>query len=525
MRFCLIFFNSLLLSLCPLLANSASEDKHPNGSLNNSNSWYQQGDAWLTKKLSSLQHTQSAISSSDTAKNVILFVGDGMSISTLTASRIWQGQQKGLLGEEHFLSFEHFPHTALIKTYNSNQQTPDSAGSMTAMMTGVKTRAGMISIGPEQNRFECKGSEQYRLKTLLEWGSEHDFSTGIVTNTRLTHSTPAATYAHSPERDWEGDWDRFPNAYWYGCDSIAKQLMEQAFSSGLDLALGGGASRLQGYYEHFQQTFPNSQLIKNASDLLDLSLDVNNAPVLGVFAQSHMAYELDRLESIKNSSDDSITQPSLTTMTKKAIQYLQAREQGYLLVVEGGRIDHAHHKGNAARALVETASFSDAISQADSMTSDSDTLIIVTADHGHTMTMTGYPKRGNPILSISRNQKDEIVLAKDDRPFTTLGYANGRAFGRQVSLIESHDEHLKVSSEPSSEKASKQWTDTEDKDFKQGVAVKLELESHGGDDVALHAKGPGAYLFTGQMEQNEIFHTILQALTNLDAESNKEGSL
>lgn len=489
---CLIFTAYTIAA--PVIADS---------NLNSSNSWYQQGETWLQKKLIN-QQASNLDSKSPTAKNVILFVGDGMSITTLTAARIWQGQQQGLLGEEYFLHFEHFPHTALIKTYNTNQQTPDSAGTMSAMMTGVKTRAGLISMGPEQELSDCKGSEQHQQQTLLEWGHHQGFDTGIVTTARLTHATPAASYAHSPDRGWEGDYDRHPNAYWYGCDSIAKQLINTAFPAGLDLALGGGGSKLESYYSDFNQQFPQGQLLTEAKHLqqLEFTSTVNSelGPILGVFSQEHLAFEQDKVSSSK--TVNSHGQPSLQQMTKKAIQYFQSREAGYLLVIEGARIDHAHHKGNAARALSETASLANAVKLADDMTADDDTLIIVTADHSHTFTMAGYPKRGNPILGTSKNQKDEVVLANDGLPYTTLGYANGKAHGRQVMK-------------------GNTLVDSEAINFQQGVAIPLGFETHGSDDVALHAKGPGGYLFSGLMEQHEIFHTILQALIK-DAEKSEQ---
>lgn len=464
--------------------------------------WYEEGDLWLKNKVSSLEKTTQLINNDIRARNIILFVGDGMSITTLTAARILEGQQRGELGEENFLSFERYPHSALVKTYNSNQQTPDSAGSMSAMMTGVKTRAGVLSIGPEQERSECKGSKEHHRQTLLEWGSDNDFLTGVVTTTRLTHSTPAAAYAHSPERHWEGDWDRTLEAYWNGCDSIAKQLVQSAFPSGLDLAFGGGASHLEGYYSSFQQQFPNGALLQSSDELIKLTETkdgLQRGPVLGVFSSGHMSYEVDRQEI------DAPIQPSLTSMAESAIKYLQDKGEKYILIVEGGRIDHAHHRGNAARALSETISFSNAIQRADEITDDQDTLIIVTADHSHTFMMAGYPKRGNPILSISKNQKNETVLANDNLPFTTLGYANGRTFGRQFSMNSKQDQVV-------------DWKNTEDQNYRQGVAVKLSIETHGGDDVALHAKGPGAFLFSGQMEQHEIFHSIIQAALPIDSD-------
>jgi len=487
-----------LLLLFNLIVTAAIADS----GTHSSNSWYQQGEAWLQNKLRA-QQSQRIEHDSPLAKNVILFVGDGMSITTLTAARIWQGQQQGLLGEEHFLHFEHFPHTALIKTYNTNQQTPDSAGTMSAIMTGVKTRAGLISMGPEQELSDCKGSEQHQQQTLLEWGSQHGFDTGVITTARLTHATPAATYAHSPDRGWEGDYDRHPNAYWYGCDSIAKQLITTAFPAGLDLALGGGGSKLESYYPNFKQQFPQGRLLSEAKDLqrLEFTSTVNTelGPILGVFSPGHLAYDLDRNREDRSQGDLS-EQPLLQQMTEKAIQYFQNREGGYLLVIESARIDHAHHKGNAARALSETASLANAVKLADEMTADDDTLIIVTADHSHTFTMAGYPKRGNPILGTSKNQKNEIVLANDGLPYTTLGYANGKAYGRQVTK-----NNIPV--------------DSETIDYQQGVAIPLKFETHGSDDVALHAKGPGGYLFSGLMEQHEIFHTILQALIKDDKKS------
>ena len=476
-----------------------------------SNHWYQQGEAWLKNKVTTLESLSSPLQQKEQgAKNIILFLGDGMSITTLTAARIWQGQQQGQSGEENFLHFEHFPHTALIKTYNTNQQTPDSAGTMSAIMTGVKTRAGLISMGPEQDRTDCQGSSQHHQQTLLEWGHQQGINTGVVTTARLTHATPAATYAHSPERSWEGDYDRHPNAYWYGCDSIAKQLVKTAFPAGLDLALGGGRSKLESYYDTFNQQFPNGSLLTNKQALSDWNQallasrfshqkEAKTVPVLGVFSSGHMDFEMDRRTD----------QPSLKQMTEQAINYFQARTGRYVLVIESARIDHAHHNGNAARALAETAMLSSSVQVADDMTDDEDTLIIVTADHSHTFLMAGYPKRGNPILGVSKNQKDEVVLANDGMPYTSLGYANGKEYGRK--------------------KSAEEFLHSEDKNFLQEAGIALAVETHGSDDVALHAKGPGSYLFSGLMEQNEIFHTIQQALltnglNDLDSLNDLDGS-
>src|SRR5690606_29742052 len=102
------------------------------------------------------------------ARNVILFVGDGMGVSTLTAIRIHAGQLQGKPGEEHMLPWDEFPHLALVKTYNINQQVPDSAGTATAMLTGMKTRAGVIGLGPAAPRGDCAASRGQEVETILE---------------------------------------------------------------------------------------------------------------------------------------------------------------------------------------------------------------------------------------------------------------------------------------------------------------------------------------------------------------------
>ena len=133
------------------------------------------------------------------ARKVILFIGDGMGVATVTAARIFDGQSLGLQGEEHSLAFETFPNVALVKTYETNQQTADSAGTATAMMTGFKTRAGVINVGPEANRRDCEAALQHSLEPLSVMARRRGMAVGVVTTTRITHATPATVYARTPE--------------------------------------------------------------------------------------------------------------------------------------------------------------------------------------------------------------------------------------------------------------------------------------------------------------------------------------
>jgi alkaline phosphatase len=173
-----------------------------------------------------------------------------------------------------------------------------------------------------------------------------------------------------------------------------------------------------------------------------------------------------------------------------------------VLLVEGGRIDHAHHDGNARRALEETIAFSDAVRAADAATNDDDTLILVTADHAHTMFFAGYPKRGNPILDKVRGISGEdagpteYAVDKLGLPYTTIGYANGPGY---------------VAPKAGQPRRDLTHVDTEAVDYLPEALIPLGAETHGGDDVGVWAKGPGADAVRGSIEQNVLYHLLVQA--------------
>jgi alkaline phosphatase len=160
------------------------------------------------------------------AKNVILFLGDGMGVSTVTAGRIRKGQIQGRNGEEEVTHMESFPHLSLSKTYNIDAQTPDSAGTATAYLCGVKTRIGVIGL--DGRAFDCPSSANSKVESIVRWAHYAGKSTGIVTTTRVTHATPSAAYAHAYSRDWEGyDGYAFTETlYNQGCRDIAAQLID-----------------------------------------------------------------------------------------------------------------------------------------------------------------------------------------------------------------------------------------------------------------------------------------------------------
>ena len=471
--------------------------------------WDQAGSAFIASSKALVDNTRRA-------KNVIIFIGDGMGISTQTAARILEGQKKGRPGEENRLSFETLPYSALSKTYSWDQQTSDSAPTATAIFTGHKAREGMLSVDHTTARSECDAAKvaARALPTILELAAANGRATGVVSTARLTHATPGATYAHTPMRDWEADSNILPAGC--GTKDIARQLIELSptVRSSLQVAMGGGRT----YFLPKTETdpeYPSTPGRRNDGRNLagewvssrgtgaayvwnkaqfDAINPASSGPVLGLFEPSHMQYEADR-------ATDPAGEPSLTEMTDKAIRLLQTSggDKGYFLHVEGGRIDHAHHAGNARRALVDTIELSNAVRRAMALTSEQDTLIIVTADHSHTFTIAGYPHRGNPILGLVRDvagvdgNPNKLSLDANGLPYTTLGYANGPGYrGPQA-------------------RANLSSVDTTALNFLQEASVPLGSETHGGEDVGIWARGPKAYLVRGSMEQNWIFHVMREA--------------
>jgi len=476
--------------------------------------WYNAGNrfVWESKKLQ--DNTRKA-------KNVILFVGDGMGVSTVVASRILEGQLAGKPGEENRLSFEKFPHLALSKTYSWDQQTSDSAPTMTAMVTGYKAREGMLSVNHTTARSECDASKiaANSLPTILELAAKSGRDTGIVSTARLTHATPAANYAHTAVRDWEHDADVPAGC---GVKDIARQLIElpDYVKRSLKVAMGGGRRAFLG------KVADDEGALGRRNDNRDLRAEWVNTRggsgqaayvwnktgleaintyktrhLLGLFENDHMEYEADRGNAGELATGG---EPSLTDMTKKAIEMLRHNRKGFYLHVESGRIDHAHHAGNAQRALRDTIEFSNAVKWAYENTNPAETLIIVTADHSHVFTIAGYPSRGNDILGLVQSVPgtDGAPLSEDkDRlglPYTTLGYQNGPGWRGTLPTN-------------SAVRPSLTLAQTTALAFQQEAAVPLSSETHAGEDVGIYATGPMAHLVHGSMEQNWIFHVMREA--------------
>nr|XP_014098695.2 membrane-bound alkaline phosphatase-like [Bactrocera oleae] len=453
----------------------------------NTEYWLDQGKQFVKEKL----HTPP---NQNIAKNVIMFLGDGMGITTHSAARNLLG------GEEKSLYFETFPHTGLSRTYNVDKIVPDSASTATAYLCGVKAIGGTIGVSGRVDRTDCLQSPNVtnHVNSIAKWALDAGKSAGVVTTTRITHASPAGVYAHVADRNWENDREVKGDC---GADSIvqdiAYQLMHGEVGSKLSVILGGGRREFvdsnlyangirsdgRNLIEEYKQQNSRNAYVETLDELNSLNITQVDR-LLGLFQDSHMLYHLETTEQSN--------QPTLAELTRKSIEFLSRNDEGYFIFIEGGRIDHGHHNTYARLALDETLEFAKAIQIARELTNETDTLIVVTADHSHAMTYSGYAVRGNDIFGRAPSK------GSDGQPYMTLSYANGPSYEKFYD-VEKHERRDPTTLKKGAPRDAFPST------------IPLDSETHGGDDVAVFASGPWAHLFTGVYDQNTIPHMMAYA--------------
>uniref|UniRef100_A0A1A9WZ03 Alkaline phosphatase n=1 Tax=Glossina brevipalpis TaxID=37001 RepID=A0A1A9WZ03_9MUSC len=485
-------------------ANNGFADASEGNKIEDSKFWFNAGLKQLEKIVNGAKNNDDN-SYKKKAKNIIIFVGDGMGVTTITAGRIYKGQYlKHGPGEDEKLSFDEFPYTGLVKTYNIDKQVPDSAGTATAMFCGSKAHYGAIGMDATRSP---KNNTQGSLTSIMDWAQKENKRTGIVTTTRITHATPAATYARIYHRNWECD-SEIPEQSKAHYIDIARQLVELAPGNKFNVIMGGGLQPLGAVNKNEKRTIAweggtekvcsrndNINLpelwiqkgkeindervfVRTQEELKQLDLKKINS-LMGLFRNNHMTYAIGKEEG----------EPSLKEMTEAAIEVLERgiNSEGYVLLVEGGRIDQGHHQNYARAALHEVYEFDKAIEAALQKTNANETLILVTADHSHSVTLNGYPARGNDILGFANKPGQEM--------YETLTYANGPGF----------KDHLNVNAT-----AENIWLTNFTEEQRQSLTYRhlatlpLPDETHGGEDVVLFAQGPGSSLVRGVFEQNYI---------------------
>ncbi|GHE39860.1 alkaline phosphatase [Streptomyces cellulosae] len=418
----------------------------------------------------SQQQAQNAVKGGK-AKNVILLIGDGMGDSEITLARDYT------VGAGGRLNMDKFPMTGAYTTYAVHADgTPDyvtdSAASGTGWATGTKTVNGRISKTPGTDK---------SVRTILELAQKNGYATGSVTTSELTDATPAVLASHVSDRSCQGpaDMAKCP------ADTIAAggpgSIAEQSVNHKVDVLLGGGKQRFDqtvtdGKYKGVTVTQQAQKLgYQVVTDSSGLKSVKANKPVLGLFATGNVPVEwtgkaaaaggTDPQRCVTSNANRPATTPSLADSATKAIQLLEAKQkqrgskQGFFLQIEGASIDKQDHAADPCGQIGETAAFDRAVKVARAYAAKHpDTLVVTTADHGHT---------------------SQIVPLEATPP------------GLSSTLVTNEGQQLKVN---------------------YSTNTPGQSQEHTGTQVRIAAQGPQAYRVLGVTNQTDLFTTIREAL-------------
>uniref|UniRef100_A0A8D1KXY4 alkaline phosphatase n=1 Tax=Sus scrofa TaxID=9823 RepID=A0A8D1KXY4_PIG len=366
------------------------------------------------------------------AKNLILFLGDGMGVSTVTATRILKGQMNGKLGPETPLAMDQFPYLALSKTYNVDRQVPDSAGTTTAYLCGVKTNMKVIGVSAAARYDQCNTTQGNEVISVMNRAKKAGKSVGVVTTTSVQDASPAGAYAHTVNRGWFSDANMPAEAKKNGCQDISTQLV---YNMDIDVILGGGRKYMfpegtpdpeypdnprqngvrkdkRNLVQEWQAKHQGARYVWNRTALIQASQDPSLTHLMGLFEPGDMKYEKER---------DLSRDPSLVEMTEVALRLLSRNPRGFFLFVEG---------------LADGKAF-------------------------------------------------------DGKAYTSILYGNGPGYKLSEGARPDVDE-----------------TKSRDPAYVQQAAVPLGAETHGGEDVAVFARGPWAHLVHGVQEQSFVAHVM-----------------
>lgn len=426
------------------------------------------------------------------AKNVIFLVSDGMSIGTLTMADLLLRRREGRHSHWAQLYQDDRARQGLMDMASLDSIVTDSAAAASSWGSGNRINNNAVNIGPD--------GEEYR--TLCEIFRDAGKGTGLVTTTRITHATPAGFSINM-----EGRWME---------DAIAAQYLEREY----DVLLGGGT-------RHFHPDMRDDgtdlfggfrekgyTVARTKADLMDWNAQ---GQILGTFFDSHVPYTLDHLNTPEFERDI----PTLAEMTDRALERLSKNDSGFILQVEGGRVDHAAHSNDSAGLVYDQIAFDDAISRALAFAEGrDDTLIVITTDHGNANPGvngigSGY-EDSNPMFDTLQDMKhtNNWVLARLDEDSTyreiqetveeawQFPITRRQAHILQESLQGKFQAVYEARSRPSAVLSAIQANYT---------AINWIGSMHTSDYVELTALGPGSEAI-GQFTRNtQLFDVMVEA--------------
>jgi alkaline phosphatase len=441
------------------------------------------------------------------AKNVILFIGDGMSVAHRTAARMMSKQIEG----GHYngqLAIDDMPHMALVSTAGSDSIVTDSANSMSAYTSGHKTCGNAMGVYCASNK-SLFGHP--RFETLAELVKRRlGLAVGIVTTTELVDATPAAMVAHTASR------------------MTRNEIAAALFEAGPDVLMGGGRAYFQpkstvgskrmdeiDYVSKFLDR--GYYVASTGSEMTAAAKDPANGHLLGLFHPSNMDGALDRRITKGGSVKDYPEQPDLPDMVRSALD-----------VVESGRIDHFSHALDWERAVYETILLDNAVKVAKDWATDrGDTLIVVTPDHAHPVSIIGTIDDARPGNRLRDKLSNYDAKFPNYPAPDAYGYPGAVNVSRRLALVFGAVPDHCATGKPTD---SPEWPTQPAKKAEEGNVANEKLCGpgatrltgnlpllmaggvHSGDDVILTATGPGAEQFRGHMENTRVFRAIATAL-------------
>lgn len=317
--------------------------------------------------------------------NVILLIGDGMSTSATTFARWYKDAQNGKYGDDKLNIDDYL--TGYVKTSWAKGPITDSAPGGTAFATGQKTNDKYVGSDINGNP----------LATVLEAAELEGMATGLIATSEMTHATPSDFSAHVTDR---GNYN-----------AIVKQQMK----SGVDVVLGGGIGSVSKYFDtkndpeaqtKYNEYLKNLQnaLTEEGYDIVTTKEELTNSnsdKVWGIFAEADLAYDFDRVAFEEKYN----TQPSLSQMTKTAIEKLEKDEDGFFLMVEGSKVDWAAHANDPAGIASDILAYDEAVKEAiDYAKADGNTIVISTSDHGNSGIIYGNENTSSTYDSLTFEQ-------------------------------------------------------------------------------------------------------------------------
>ena len=453
------------------------------------------------------------------AKNVILFVGDGLSMAHRTAARILsKGLREGRYGGE--LAMDDMPYMALVSTHGTDAVVTDSANSMSAYTTGHKSCVNAMGVYCANNKHPQAHPWVETISELVK--RRLNMAIGVVTNTEIEDATPAAMVAHTRRR---ADYDYIVSAF---------------HDVQPDVVMGGGtpnflpASNKDGkradnvdYIEKFKAA--GYVFATTNAEMLAASAAPESKRLLGLFNKQNIDGALDRRFLKKGTVPLYPDQPDLTDQVKASLSLLKRNEQGFMLMVESGRIDKYSHSLDWERAVYDTIMLDNAVKVAKDFAGDrDDTLIIVVGDHAHPVSIIGtYDDTAGPGIRERLQLYEKSKFPNYGTPDVD-GYPPSVDVSRRLAVVfaafpdhcDAGKPHLEGENIPANAAPeSKLVTANEANCGVPGAARRVgnlpftaDRGIHAADDVVLTAMGPGADQFHGRIDNTRVFRAIAMAL-------------